>query len=137
MRSRAASLSILFVVACSAPSSPPPVAATLPVDPFRELVEVPYEMCPRLAGWLAFSPGAMEFVLNDWTEKMRDCKAKVAGAETRARIAEERFKAAQSAAGSADWWARWGVLVGGGLGLVAGVVVGVVGGVLGGKYARP
>ncbi len=129
----AAVLLILFVAACSASSGPPPAPASDEVDPYRELVEVPDELCPQIAGWLAMTPRAVRLMLDRDVERERAFRTELARAQTTQRVAEARAQAAISAAEQADWWSRWGVLVGGSIGVAGGAVIGAVLGFLGGK----
>jgi hypothetical protein len=104
-----------------APSSP------RTVDPARDVVIVPQDVCPKFGGWICKTQDAQALEEMELIEAETAWKLKLADALGAQFIAEKQRDRALKELDSAGWWKRWGApLIAGAAtaALVVGVVIG-------------
>lgn len=117
----AASFWILVAACSSASPSSAPVAAA--VDPVKDFVEIPDELCPDLGGWYAMTPNALRYLILQQREERAEHEAAMAAEQTARKIADARAEAATNAAKKSGWMAEHGWKIGLGIGVVSTVAI--------------
>lgn len=122
---------LAFAFASCAAATPVPQAASSTVDPYRDVVIIPQDECPKFGGWIAKTQAAQADEDTHLILQERDWKNKVLDAQGAQKLAEMQFKRSEEALSRASWLARWGFPLGVALGiagsaLVAGTVYGIV-----------
>lgn len=108
-----------------------PQAASNTIDPYRDVVIIPQDVCPKFGGWIAKTPEAQAAEDIDIIKQERTCQLKIEDAHGAQLLAEMQFKRSEEALSRASWLARWGFPLGVALGiagsaLIAGTVYGIV-----------
>lgn len=104
---------------CCTGRTPAPRPASRPVDPYRDVVIIPQDECPKFGGWIAKTQDAQEAEELDIINHERDLKLQTLDALGAQQLAEMQRDRATEALDKASWLARWGLPIG----AVAGTVL--------------
>ncbi len=98
-------------MSCAA-ATPAPQPASRNVDPYRDVVIIPQDECPKFGGWIAKTQDAQALEDLDIINQERDLKLKVVDAQAAQALAEKQRDRANEALDRAAWLARWGLPIG-------------------------
>lgn len=110
-------------LACASKPLEPRAAASKPLDPLVELVEIPAVLCPHFANHFALSADGLREILRQEIQADTQHAVELEKCNGATRIEQSRRESAENALAHAQWWQRWGPL-----GVAIGVTLGVLGG---------
>jgi len=122
---------LAFAVASCAAATQAQQPASSTVDPYRDVVIIPQDVCPKFGGWIAKTQAAQAAEEFDMINQERECKSKIVDAQGAQRLAELQYKRSEEALSRAAWLAKWGLPIGFALGVagsavIAGTIYGIV-----------
>lgn len=106
-----------FAIACQS-NKPPPQASSRTVDPMRDVVIIPQDVCPKFGGWIAKTQDAQILEEKVMLEQDRDYRLRIADAQGAQFLAESQRDRAIEELDKASWWSRWGLPIGVGFGVI-------------------